>query len=127
MDILVSANVGFYNSAFVASLSDGRCMAAVSLPILARALYGSGVLGRDLRFEWRAGERMLTAGQKAALVAELRSLERNRAGLPVGPDEDPEAENCQPYRVGVGRSRIGECRRNPRNSLMVVQGGLAKK
>ncbi len=83
MDIPLSAHVGACHSAFVASLSDGRCIAAASLQNLARELCRSEVLPRCVRFEWRAGERMLTAGEQVALNAELRSLQPMTTGLPA--------------------------------------------
>ena len=79
----ISANVGAFENEFVAALSDGRCLGASDLRALASALHDAGVAAEAVQYDWRPGRRMVTAGQQVALSAEIRGLERNRAGFPI--------------------------------------------
>ena len=73
----ITANIGAFESEFVASLSEGRCIEAASLRDLAKSLFRVGVEAGNVQYHWCAGRRMLTAGQQAAFAAEMRSLGRN--------------------------------------------------
>lgn len=77
------ANVGFFKNAFVATLSDGRYINQTDLRQLADALHRAGVLARNVQYEWRAGQRMITAGQKVALLAAIRQQEDETHGLAI--------------------------------------------
>ena len=70
----ITANVGALPDGFVASLSDGHSIEAAGLGELAKSVFGVGVAAGDVQFDWRAGQRMLTAGQQAAFAAEMRRL-----------------------------------------------------
>jgi len=50
---------------------------------MAFALFSAGVVSGDVRFEWRAGLRMATAGQQVSLTAEIARLERESPNLTV--------------------------------------------
>jgi len=76
----MSANVVLEKNEFVAELSDGRRFRQGGLLEIAAVLHGVGVRAENARCEWHAGHRMLTAGQRVALNAELRRLE----SLPPG-------------------------------------------
>ena len=73
----MSANVGGSGSHFFANLSDGRSLAQPDLHAMASALVHAGVQARGISYEWMAGYRMLTAGQKVALCSEVLGIERN--------------------------------------------------
>lgn len=74
----IHAVVSFFKKEFVAELSDGRRIGQPDFRKMAQALYCAGVLADDVSFEWRAGQRMITAGQQVALCAEMRQLTRER-------------------------------------------------
>lgn len=74
----VGATVGFYQNKFVAELSDGRRIERPNFRALAQALVPAGVRADAIQFEWKAGQRMITAGQQVALRAEMHRLERER-------------------------------------------------
>jgi hypothetical protein len=61
-------------------LGDGRRIKHADLNKMAYALLRAGVLSSDINFEWRAGLRMITAGQQVSLTAEMTRLnhEKNR-------------------------------------------------
>jgi len=75
--VAITANIGAFESEFVASLSEGRCIEAANLRDLAKSLFRVGVEANNVRYQWCAGQRMLTAGQQAAFAAEMRALGRN--------------------------------------------------
>lgn len=77
----ITANIGVFNSEFIASLSDGHSIEAASLRELANTLFRVGVVPGNVQYQWRAGQRMLTAGQQAAFAAEMRSLGGNTTAL----------------------------------------------
>lgn len=68
---------------FRATLSDGRSVIGSDLATLAEKLICLGMSANGLRFEWRAGQRMMTAGQQVALAAEMRDLARRCAECPA--------------------------------------------
>ena len=70
------AKVSLIQNVFVATLSDGRCIEQPDTRHMAYALFRAGVLAEELKFEWRTGCRMLTAGQQIGLSSEMRRLER---------------------------------------------------
>lgn len=79
----IHATVGFFKKQFIAELSDGRHLRQQDFLKMAEALYCAGVLADDVSFEWKAGQRMITAGQKVALCAEMRRLARERRVLSI--------------------------------------------
>lgn len=74
------AVVGTIGDLYVATLSDGRIVEESDLRLLAIALNRAGVPSKDVHFEWRARERMMTAGQKVSLHATIRTLECEQPG-----------------------------------------------
>ena len=70
------ASVSHVKHNFVATLSDGRRIERPDLHTIAYALYSAKIPARYVSFEWRAGLRMITAGQQVSLTAEMRRLER---------------------------------------------------
>lgn len=70
------ATVALVKNEFVAVLSDGRHIEQKEWRGMAEALFCAGVCSRDVNFEWHEGQRMITAGQKAALCAEIKRLGR---------------------------------------------------
>ena len=77
------ATVSLINDVFVARLGDRRRIKHADLDEMACALSLAGVLASDVRFEWRAGLRMITAGQQVALSAEMRRLQREIRELTI--------------------------------------------
>ena len=69
-----TASVMFQKNEFVATLSDGRRIERSDWREMALALYTAGVDGSAVEYEWRTGQRMITAGQQVALRAEIRRL-----------------------------------------------------
>lgn len=78
-----SAIISACGTGFCATLGDGRCIEVEDLFALAKALIYLGVPAHAVQFEWRAGQRMMTAGQQVALVAEIRYLARESIEVPV--------------------------------------------
>ncbi len=68
------ASVVFIKNEFIASLSDGRRIERHDWREMALALFRAGVDGNAVEYEWRSGNRMITAGQQVALRAEIRRL-----------------------------------------------------
>ena len=77
------ATVSLVGDVFFATLGDGRRVKQCDLRRMAYALYSVGILSADVRFEWRAGLRMTTAGQQVSLTAEMARLERESLNLTV--------------------------------------------
>ena len=77
------ATVSLVGDVFVATLGDGRRIKQCDLRRMACALFSAGVVSGDVRFEWRAGLRMITAGQQVSLTAEIARLERESPDLTV--------------------------------------------
>ena len=77
----ITANIAFIEAEFVATLSDGRRLRHGDLILMAELLHKAGVLADSLTFEWHAGQRMITAGQQSALIAEVRRWERKPKGF----------------------------------------------
>lgn len=75
------ATVSLVGEVFMATLGDGRRIRQCDLRRMAYALFYAGVLASDVRFEWRSGLRMITAGQQVSLTAEIARLERDRPHL----------------------------------------------
>lgn len=69
-----SATVMFQKNEFVAALSDGRCIERHDWREMATALFQAGVESSAVQYEWRSGQRMITAGQQVALRAEMHRL-----------------------------------------------------
>lgn len=79
----INATVAFFKNEFVATLSDGRRIEQSDLREMASALHRAGTHANEVEYEWRAGQRMITAGQQVALRAEIRRLEREFHGLSI--------------------------------------------
>ena len=79
----IAATVGFCRNEFIAVLGDGRQIERPDLVSMAHALVHAGVRADAVHFEWHAGQRLLTAGQKVALCAEMRRLAKRLAVLPA--------------------------------------------
>jgi hypothetical protein len=79
----INASVVLEKNEFVAELSDGRQIRQSGVREIAGALHRAGVLAQNAQCEWRAGHRMLTAGQQVALNAEMRRLEHLLPGIPM--------------------------------------------
>ena len=79
----IRANVLLCRNEFIAELSDGRKIEDADLLAFSQALHGAGVQSRDMHCNWRAGHRILTAGQQVAMKAALRKLEQAAHGNPV--------------------------------------------
>ncbi|QLQ26145.1 MAG: hypothetical protein HZT41_16000 [Dechloromonas sp.] len=77
------ATVSLVGEVFMATLGDGRRIRQCDLRRMAYALFSAGVAASDVRFEWRSGLRMITAGQQVSLTAEIVRLERERLELTV--------------------------------------------
>ena len=72
---MIHASILFSRNEFIAELSDGRTIEQSDLHAFTLALHRAGVMARDAQCDWRAGHRIMTAGQQVALMAELRKLE----------------------------------------------------
>ncbi len=79
----IHATVVFVKKQFIAELSDGRHLGQQDFRRLAEVLDCAGVLADDVSFEWKAGQRMITAGQQVALCAEMRRLAGTRRALSI--------------------------------------------
>ena len=71
------ASVSLVKNTFFATLGDGRRIKHSDLNKMAYALFCAGVSASTIKYEWHAGLRMITAGQQAALSAELTRLEHD--------------------------------------------------
>ncbi len=69
-----TATVSHSKNEFVAVLSDGRRIRQSEWHDLAEALFCAGISASRVDYEWHTGQRMITAGQKAAIKAEIRRL-----------------------------------------------------
>ena len=72
----IHATVSLYRNQFVAVLSDGWCIERPDFQSMALALVHAGVHASDVQFEWKVGQRMITAGQKIGMCSKMRELER---------------------------------------------------
>ena len=77
------STVSLIKNVFIATLGDGRRIKHADLRKMAYALFRAGVLSGDVKFEWHAGLRMITAGQQASLIGEIRRLEREKPNLTI--------------------------------------------
>ena len=71
----VRASVALIGEEFVANLSDGRRVRRSDFLELAEALYQAGVRAEGVTFDWNTEHRLITAGQKVAICAEMRRRE----------------------------------------------------
>ena len=76
-------SVSLVKNIFVATLGDGRRIEHADLNKMAYALFRAGIVSSDVNFEWRAGLRMVTAGQQVSLTAEMTRLEREKPKLTI--------------------------------------------
>jgi hypothetical protein len=79
----IAAAVGFCRNEFIAVLGDGRQIERPDLVSMAHALVHAGVRADAVHFEWQTGQRLLTAGQKVALCAEMHRLAKRLSLLPT--------------------------------------------
>ena len=77
----IHASVAFCHNQFVAELSDGRRIDRPEFRAMALALVHAGVRASDVQFEWKSGQRMITAGQQVGMRAEMRRLAREYVAL----------------------------------------------
>lgn len=77
----IYATVAFCHNQFVAELSDARRIERPEFRAMALALVHAGVQANDVQFEWKSGQRMITAGQKIGMQAEMRRLAREYVAL----------------------------------------------
>lgn len=77
----IKAIIVLITNEFIAELNDGRQIRQPGFRAMAFALYSAGVAAKNTRFEWRAGHRIMTAGQQVALTAEIIRLEREHTVL----------------------------------------------
>lgn len=77
----IQAIVMLVKNEFIAELSDGRQIRKPGFRDMAIALYHAGVSAKNAQFEWRAGHRIMTAGQQVGLTAEIHRLEREHSEL----------------------------------------------
>ena len=71
------ASIGLLQGRFIATLKDGRSIEQSDMHHLAYGLYQAGVKAKGIHYEWRPGQRMITAGQQVALCAAIRQQEQN--------------------------------------------------
>lgn len=79
----ITAIVTCFKNQFVAALSDGRSIEHSDFREMGHALFCAGVMANDVQYEWREGQRMITAGQQVALRAEISRLGRKYKHLAV--------------------------------------------
>jgi hypothetical protein len=72
--MVTTASVTLFKNEFVAALSDGRRIERHGWRDMAHALFSAGVQDKGVAYDWRSGQRMITAGQQVALKAEMRRL-----------------------------------------------------
>jgi len=77
----IYATVAFCHNQFVAISSDGWRIERPDFRTMALALVHAGVRASDIQFEWKEGQRMVTAGQQVGMRAEMRRLEREYAAM----------------------------------------------
>jgi hypothetical protein len=77
----LQANVAFFMDKFIATLSDGQRIERADVREMASALYLAGVHADGIEYQWHAGQRMITAGQKVALTAGIRQQQRQSVRL----------------------------------------------
>ena len=82
MSMASKTSVSLVKNVFVATLGDGRRIKHADLNKMAYALFRAGV-SSDINFEWRAGLRMITAGQQVSLIAEMTRLKREQPKLTI--------------------------------------------
>lgn len=70
---MISAEIVLSGETFLAELSDGRFIASSLVESLARDLAIAGVRAEAVTFGWYPGVRMMTAGQKVAILSDLRT------------------------------------------------------
>lgn len=75
------ATVSMIENRLVAELSNGRQIDRGDFRAMAEALFRAGVSAHAVQYEWRAGQRMITAGQQVALRAEIAHLTHQSASL----------------------------------------------
>ena len=78
----LSAEIILSNGRLIADLSDGQRLEQTDFLTMAQALFQTGVRANSLFFDWRNGTKMITAGTRVALVAEIRQLESNFRSQP---------------------------------------------
>jgi hypothetical protein len=76
------ARMSLFKNAPVVTLGDDHGSGHPEMRNMAFALFRVGVPS-DVNYEWRAGLRMITAGQQVSLTAEMTRLEREKPKLMI--------------------------------------------
>jgi hypothetical protein len=76
----ITASVSLFKNDFVAELSDGRQIERHDWREMAEALFSAGVQANAVEYVWRAGQRMITAGQQVAMRSEIRRQAHRHEG-----------------------------------------------
>jgi len=79
----ITASVSLFKNEFVAELSDGRHIERHDWREMAEALFCAGVQASGVEYVWRAGQRMITAGQQVAMRSEIRRQALRHEGQSV--------------------------------------------
>lgn len=79
--MVIQASIALFMDQFIATLSDGQRIERSGLRTMADALHRAGVPANAVIYEWRAGLKMITAGQQVALRAAIRLHEERSTGL----------------------------------------------
>lgn len=75
----VNAKIILCKEVYIAEISDGSRLEHPDFFEMAQALSGMGIRANRLHFDWRNGTKMITAGTRVALMAEMRQLENTRS------------------------------------------------
>jgi hypothetical protein len=76
----IRATIVLIKSEFVATLSDGSQVRRSDFRLMAEALVLAGVRADDIEYDWKPGQRMITAGQQVGLRSEMVALQRKYWG-----------------------------------------------
>lgn len=77
----ILATIALIKSEFVATLSDGSQVKRPDFRSMAEALVLAGVRADDIEYDWKPGQRMITAGQQIGLRSEMREFQRKYWGV----------------------------------------------
>ncbi len=77
----IRATIVLIKSEFVATLSDGSQVKRPDFRLMAEALVLAGVRADDIEYDWKPGQRMITAGQQVGLRSEMVAFQRKYWGV----------------------------------------------
>ncbi len=77
----IRATIVLIKSEFVATLSDGSQVKRSDFRLMAEALVLAGVRADDIEYDWKPGQRMITAGQQVGLRSERVAIQRKYWGV----------------------------------------------